>query len=157
MNDSNYQDMELEVLDNQNIEPKASNDQNVEPEALDNQDVELEVLAEYNSTNDLSDIDIDNFDDIEGFSVGKTFKNWDQKASKLEWGVLLSRHVGHELNPPARQFDLMLHKLSKEIVKEIHFLTTVAKANHDSESDEDDAEMLLKRLNEKKIEDPRWF
>ncbi|CAG8468362.1 13629_t:CDS:2, partial [Cetraspora pellucida] len=200
MNDSNYQDMELEVLNNQNIEPEASNDQNVEPEALDNQDVELEVLAAYNSTDDLSDIDINNFDDIEGFSIGKTFKNWDQVADFMKkyaiikgHGIRISgvttfnnQHVGHELNPLARQFDPTLRKLPKEIAEEIRFLTTVAKANatmqykiirekysvriyrpdlyktiqmfrHDSEPGEDDAGMLLKRLNEKKIEDPRWF
>ncbi|CAG8628220.1 12808_t:CDS:2, partial [Cetraspora pellucida] len=84
--------MKLEVLDNQNIEPEVSNDQNVEPEALDNQDVELEVLAVYNSTDDFSDIDIDNFDDIEGFSIGKTFKNWDQVADFMKKYAIIKGH-----------------------------------------------------------------
>ncbi|RIB24068.1 hypothetical protein C2G38_2169476 [Gigaspora rosea] len=47
---------------------------------LNNQDVELEVLVAYDSTDDLSNIDINNFDDIKEFSVGKAFKNWDQVA-----------------------------------------------------------------------------
>ncbi|KAF0443225.1 protein far1-related sequence 5-like [Gigaspora margarita] len=116
MNNSNDQDIEIEILNKQNIEHEVSNNQNLEPEVLNNQDVELKVLAAYDSTDDLSDIDTDNFDDIEEFSVGKVFKNWDQ-------------HVGHELNPLASQFDPILRKLPKEIVEEIRFLTTVAKAD----------------------------
>ncbi|CAG8797562.1 19605_t:CDS:2, partial [Cetraspora pellucida] len=103
MNDSNYQDMELEVLNNQNIEP------------------ELEVLVAYNSIDDLSDIDIDNFDDIEGSSVGKTFKNWDQVVDFMKKYAIIKDHR---------------IRIS---------------------GGEDDAGMLLKRLNEKKIEDPQWF
>ncbi|CAG8498312.1 19743_t:CDS:2 [Cetraspora pellucida] len=48
------------------------------PEALNNQVVELEVLAAYDSIDDFSDIDIDNFGNIEEVSVGKTFNNWNQ-------------------------------------------------------------------------------
>lgn len=40
-----------------------------------------------------------------------------------------NQHVGHELNPLASQFDPILRKLPKEIVEEIRFLTTVAKAD----------------------------
>ncbi|CAG8517539.1 6215_t:CDS:2, partial [Cetraspora pellucida] len=50
------------------------------PEALDNQVVELEVLAAYDSTDDLSNIDINNFGNIKEVSVGKTFNNWNQVA-----------------------------------------------------------------------------
>ncbi|CAG8727759.1 21899_t:CDS:2 [Cetraspora pellucida] len=103
-------------------------------------------------------------------------------AEKLTFN---NQHVGHELNPLASCFDPMLQKLPKDIVEEIHFLTVIAKANatmqyriiqekykvriyrpdlyntiqmfwRDSVPGKDDAEMLLKRLNEKKIEDPRW-
>ncbi|CAG8692262.1 9767_t:CDS:2, partial [Cetraspora pellucida] len=103
----------------------------------------------------------------------------------LEVTAFNNQHVGHELNPLASRFDPMLRKLPKDIVEEIRFLTVVAKANatmqyriiqekykvriyrpdlyntiqmfrHDSVPGKDDAGMLLKRLNEKKIEDPRW-
>ncbi|CAG8774249.1 1814_t:CDS:2, partial [Gigaspora rosea] len=144
---------------------------------------------------DLSDIDIDNFDNGKELSIGKAFKNWDQvvdfmkkyaivkghririgsggrvnaktkeilkwtylcryagkpaKSSEVScrvectWKVnfwfkkdkncievttLNDQHVGHELNPLASQFDPTLCKLPKNIVEEIHFLTTVAKAD----------------------------
>ncbi|RIB22222.1 hypothetical protein C2G38_2033743 [Gigaspora rosea] len=195
MNDKNDQDIEIEILNNQNIEPKVSNNQSLEPEMLNNQDVELEVLAAYDSTDDLSDIDIDNFDDVEELFVGKAFKNWNQVADFmkkyaivkghgirisdggrvnaktkeiLKWTYLYryagkpakssevscrvectwkvnfwikkdkncievttfnDQHVGHELNPLASQFDPTLRKLPKNIVEEIRFLTTVAKAD----------------------------
>ncbi|CAG8746126.1 5794_t:CDS:2, partial [Cetraspora pellucida] len=197
------------------------------PEALDNQVVELEVLAAYDSTDDLSDIDIDNFGNIEEISVDKTFNNWNQvadfmrkyaisKGHRIRIGssrrinaitketikqtyvcqyaeklakssmTFNNQHIGHELNLLASQFDPTLCKLPKSIIEEICFLTTVAKADatmqyriiqekyniriyqpdlykiiqmfrHNSDPDEDDAGMLLKRLNEKKIEDPCWF
>ncbi|KAF0555268.1 protein far1-related sequence 5-like [Gigaspora margarita] len=63
--------MELEVLDNQNIP---------------------EVLAAYDSTDDLSDIDIDNFNDVEEFSVGKTFKDWDQVADFMKKYASIKGH-----------------------------------------------------------------
>ncbi|RIB25197.1 hypothetical protein C2G38_2166556 [Gigaspora rosea] len=147
-NNSNSQDIELEVLDDQNIP---------------------EVLAAYDSTDDLSDIDIDNFNDVKEFSVGKTFEDWEQVADfmkkyasikghgiriggggrvntqtkeTIKWTYLCRhagkpaksseascRHAGHELNPLARHFDPTLRKLPTKIVEEIRFLTTVAKAN----------------------------
>ncbi|CAG8508120.1 7294_t:CDS:2, partial [Racocetra fulgida] len=95
-----------------------------------------------------------------------------------------NEHVGHELSLLVSRFDLMLRKLPKNIVEEIRFLTVIAKANatiqyriikekynvrihrpdlyttiqmfqNDSAPGKDDAAMLLRRLNEKKIEDPR--
>lgn len=104
----------------------------------------------------------------------------------LEVTTFNNEHVGHELNPLASHFDPTLRKLPKEIIKEIRFLTVVAKANatmqyriirekyhvrmyrpdlyntiqkfrREITPGEDDAGMLLKRLNEKKAEDPRWF
>ncbi|CAG8697573.1 4835_t:CDS:2, partial [Cetraspora pellucida] len=83
------------------------------------------------------------------WKVNFWFKN---DKNCIEVTTFNNQHVGHELNLLARQFDPTLCKLSKEIVEEIRFLTT-----RDSEPGEDDAGMLLKRLNEKKIEDPRWF
>ncbi|CAG8593229.1 20339_t:CDS:2, partial [Gigaspora rosea] len=53
----------------------------------------------------------------------KKDKNW------LEVTTFNNEHVGHVLNPLASQFDPTLRKLPKEIVKEIHFLTTVARAD----------------------------
>ncbi|RIB19803.1 hypothetical protein C2G38_2180915 [Gigaspora rosea] len=50
LNESNDQDIEIEILNNQNIEPKVSNNQSLEPKMLNNQNVELEVLATYDST-----------------------------------------------------------------------------------------------------------
>ncbi|RIB20653.1 hypothetical protein C2G38_2035065 [Gigaspora rosea] len=63
--------MELEVLDNQNI-PK--------------------VLAAYDSTDDLSDIDIDNFNDVEEFSVSKTFEDWEQVADFMKKYASIKGH-----------------------------------------------------------------
>lgn len=92
MNNSNDQDIEIEILNKQNIEHEVSNNQNLEPEVLNNQDVELKVLAAYDSTDDLSDIDTDNFDDIEEFSVGKVFKNWDQVADFMKKYAIVKGH-----------------------------------------------------------------
>ncbi|CAG8777173.1 8435_t:CDS:2, partial [Dentiscutata erythropus] len=116
---------------------EALNNQNLEPKALDNQDIELEVLAAYNSTDELSDIvlfTVDlfshyyfcfSFDNVEEFSIGKAFKNWDQKVNfwfknnknHIEVITFNNKHIEHEFNLLASQFDLMLFKLSKEIVK----------------------------------------
>ncbi|CAG8702697.1 9675_t:CDS:2 [Gigaspora margarita] len=92
MNNSNDQNIEIEILNKQNIEHEVSNNQNLEPEVLNNQDVELEILAAYNSTDDLSDIDTNNFDDIEEFSVGKVFKNWDQVVDFMKKYAIVKGH-----------------------------------------------------------------
>ncbi|CAB4429521.1 unnamed protein product [Rhizophagus irregularis] len=111
---------------------------------------------------------------------------WAKKSKGcLEVTILHDQHVGHELHPSAIKFVPTLRKLSDEIMEEIRFLTVVAKADatiqyriirekfkirihrpdlynaiskfrRESTPDEADAEILLKRLHEKKIEDPRW-
>ncbi|PKY50787.1 hypothetical protein RhiirA4_424013 [Rhizophagus irregularis] len=112
---------------------------------------------------------------------------WAKKSKGcLEVTILHDQHVGHELHPSAIKFVPTLRKLSDEIMEEIRFLTVVAKADatiqyriirekfkirihrpdlynaiskfrRESTPDEADAEILLKRLHEKKIEDPRWL
>ncbi|CAG8676918.1 10651_t:CDS:2, partial [Cetraspora pellucida] len=108
-----------------------------------------------------------------------------QNKNCIKVMALNNKHVGYELHPLASCFDPMLRKLPKEIVEEICFLIVVAKADatmqyqvirekyktriyrpdlynaisrfhHDSEPGKDDMEVLLKRLYEKKIEDPCW-
>ncbi|CAG8768449.1 26572_t:CDS:2, partial [Dentiscutata erythropus] len=154
---SNRQDMEPKILDNQNIEP----------EVLNNYDAELEILAAYDSTDDFSDIDIDN---IKGHGIriggggrvntktkkiikrsylcrhaGKPAKSsevscrveclwkvnfwFKNEKNCIEVTTFNNEHVGHELNPLASYFDPTLRKLPKEIVEEIRFLTTIAKAD----------------------------
>ncbi|CAG8586149.1 23727_t:CDS:2, partial [Dentiscutata erythropus] len=44
--------------------PEALNNQSLEPKALDDQDIELEVLAAYDSTNELYDIEIDKWEKL---------------------------------------------------------------------------------------------
>ncbi|CAB4412037.1 unnamed protein product [Rhizophagus irregularis] len=95
------------------------------------------------------------------------------------------QHVGHELSPLASQFVPTLQKLSEEILQEIRFLTVVVKVNatvqyriirkkfktrifqtdlynaidkfhREAMPGEEDAGTLLKRLYDKKDEDPRW-
>ncbi|CAG8651389.1 1090_t:CDS:2, partial [Gigaspora rosea] len=105
--------------------------------------VELEVLVAYDSTDDLSNIDINNFDDIKEFSVGKAFKNWDQVADFIGCGRVnaktkeiikqtylccyagkpakSSEHVGHELNPLASQFDPTLQVTKKHCRRNLFF------------------------------------
>ncbi|CAB5365996.1 unnamed protein product [Rhizophagus irregularis] len=111
---------------------------------------------------------------------------WAKKSKGcLEVTTLHDQHVGHELHPSAIKFVPTLRKLSDEIMEEIRFLTVVAKADatiqyriirekfkirihrpdlynaiskfrRESTPGEADAGILLKRLHEKKIEDPRW-
>ncbi|CAB5204858.1 unnamed protein product [Rhizophagus irregularis] len=95
------------------------------------------------------------------------------------------KHVGHKLSPLASQFVPTLQKLSEEILQEIRFLTVVAKVNatvqyriirkkfktrifqtdlynaidkfrREAMPGEEDTGTLLKRLYDKKDEDPRW-
>ncbi|CAG8653169.1 17353_t:CDS:2, partial [Gigaspora rosea] len=102
----------------------------------------------------------------------------------LEVTTLNDQHVGHELYSSARRFDSTLRKLPKEVIEEIRFLTVAAKADAtmqyriiwekfkirihrpdlynlirdfhcDSAPGKEDTATLLKRLYEKKIEDPR--
>ncbi|CAG8784451.1 36699_t:CDS:2, partial [Gigaspora margarita] len=103
----------------------------------------------------------------------------------LEVTTLNDQHVGHELHSSASRFDLTLRKLPEEVIEEIRFLTVTAKADatmqyriirekfkirihrpdlyniinvfrRDSTPGKEDTATLLKRLYEKKIEDPRW-
>src|SRR6202161_4307063 len=93
------------------------------------------------------------------------------------------QHVGHELSPLASRFVPTLRKLSEEILQEIRFLTVIAKVNitvqyriirkkfkiriyrtdlynaidkfhRKAMPGEENAETLLKRLYDKKDEDP---
>ncbi|CAB4488505.1 unnamed protein product [Rhizophagus irregularis] len=66
------------------------------------------------------------------------------------------KHVGHKLSPLASQFVPTLQKLSEEILQEIRFLTVVAKFRREAMPGEEDTGTLLKRLYDKKDEDPRW-
>ncbi len=43
--------------------------------------------------------------------------------------TLYDQHTGHEFHLSASWFILTLHKLSEEVIKKIHFLTIIAKAN----------------------------
>ena len=110
---------------------------------------------------------------------------WAKKDKNyLEVTTFKDQHVGHELSPLASQFVPTLRKLSEEILQEIHFLTVVAKVNatvqyriirekfktriyrqdlynainkfrREAMPGEEDAGTLLKRLYDKKDEDPR--
>lgn len=104
----------------------------------------------------------------------------------LEVTSFNDQHIGHELHPSATRFVPTLRKLPEEIIEEIRFLTIVAKANatiqyriirekfktrvyrpdlynaiskfrRESTPGEEDAGILLKRLHDKKTEDPRWI
>ncbi|CAG8749375.1 6264_t:CDS:2, partial [Cetraspora pellucida] len=60
------------------------------------------------------------------------------------------------------RFDPSLQKLPENIIEEIRFLTVIAKADATMqyriirEKYKEDARMLLRRLHDRKIEDPRW-
>ncbi|CAG8579594.1 5818_t:CDS:2, partial [Dentiscutata erythropus] len=155
----NCQDIEPEVLDNQNVEP----------EILNNHDVELEMLAAYDS---------------HGIRIGSGGRV-NTKTKEIIKRSYLCRYaekpakssvVSCRVECPwkvnfCKQFRCKLCKLPKEIVEEIRFLTTVAKADstiqyriiqekynvriyqpdlyktiqmfqHDSEPDEDDVGMF---------------
>ena len=109
---------------------------------------------------------------------------WAKKDKNyLEVMIFKDQHIGHELSPLASQFVPTLRKLSEEILQEIHFLTVVAKVNAtvqyriirkkfktriyrqdlynaidkfrcEAMPGEKDAGTLLKRLYDKKDEDP---
>ncbi|GBC11791.2 protein FAR-RED IMPAIRED RESPONSE 1-like [Rhizophagus irregularis DAOM 181602=DAOM 197198] len=111
---------------------------------------------------------------------------WAKKDKNyLEVTTFKDQHVGHKLSPLASWFVLTLQKLSEEILQEIRFLTVVAKVNatvqyriirkkfktrifqtdlynaidkfrREAIPGEEDAGTLLKRLYDKKDEDPRW-
>jgi MULE transposase domain len=111
---------------------------------------------------------------------------WAKKDKNyLEVTTFKDQHVGHELSPLASRFVPTLRKLSEEILQEIRFLTVVAKVNatvqyriirekfktkvyrtdlynainkfyREATPGEEDAGTLLKRLYDKKDEDPRW-
>jgi hypothetical protein len=111
---------------------------------------------------------------------------WVKKSKNcLEVTTFNDQHVGHELHMSANRFDPTLRKLPNEIIEEIQFLTVVAKANatiqyriirekyktkiyrrdlynaiskfrRESTPGEEDTGLLLKRLHDKKTEDPRW-
>ncbi|CAB4405057.1 unnamed protein product [Rhizophagus irregularis] len=111
---------------------------------------------------------------------------WAKKDKNyLEVTTFKDQHVGHELSPLASRFVPTLQKLSEEILQEIRFLTVVAKVNAtvqyriirkkfktrifrtdlynaidkfycEAMPGEEDAGTLLKRLYDKKDEDPRW-
>ncbi|CAG8435884.1 8523_t:CDS:2 [Scutellospora calospora] len=110
-------------------------------------DIELEVLIEYDSAEDFSEID--SFDDNEVIS-DLSDKNC------FEVTTLNNEHVGYKLHPLAKQFNLMLRKLLKEILEEIYLYNAISRFRHDFEPVRDDMRVLLKRLYEKKIEDPHW-
>ncbi|CAB5359641.1 unnamed protein product [Rhizophagus irregularis] len=72
---------------------------------------------------------------------------WVKKSKGyLEVTKFNDQHIGHECHPSASQFEFVptLRKLPEEFLEEIRFLTV----------DKEDAGMLLKRLNDKKTEDP---
>ncbi|CAG8807507.1 8415_t:CDS:2 [Cetraspora pellucida] len=162
-------------------EPEVLDSQATELEMLDRQDVELEVLATYDNMDNL--FDIDNLDDDKGLFVSKTFEDWDQVANFMKKYVAAKVNAENQkvikwtylcchAGKPVEKSSGVSCQLPKDIVEEIHFLTIVAKANatmqyriiqekykmfrRDSVPGKDDAGMLLKRLNEKKIEDPQW-
>lgn len=111
---------------------------------------------------------------------------WAKKDKNyLEVTTFKDQHVGHKLSPLASWFVLTLQKLSEEILQEIRFLTVVAKVNatvqyriirkkfktrifqtdlynaidkfrREAMPGEEDTGTLLKRLYDKKDEDPRW-
>ena len=103
----------------------------------------------------------------------------------MEVTTLRDQHSGHEFHPLASRFVLTLRKLPEEVVKDIRFLTIVAKADatiqyriirekfsirvirqdlynaiskfrREVTPGEADIGILLKRLYDKKMEDPRW-
>jgi len=103
----------------------------------------------------------------------------------LEVTTFKDQHVGHEVHPLASRFVPTLRKLPEEILQEIRFLTVIAKVNatvqyriirekfktriyrpdlynainkfrREAMPGEEDAGTLLKRLYDKKDEDPRW-
>ncbi|CAB4431246.1 unnamed protein product [Rhizophagus irregularis] len=112
---------------------------------------------------------------------------WVKKSKGyLEVTKFNDQHIGHECHPSASQFVPTLRKLPEEILEEIRFLTVVAKVNatvqyriirekfktriyrpdlynaiskfrRESTPGEEDTGMLLKRLHDKKTEDPRWI
>jgi hypothetical protein len=112
---------------------------------------------------------------------------WVKKdKSCLEVTTFKDQHVGHELHPLASRFVPTLRKLPEEILQEIRFLTVVGKVNAtvqyriirekfktriyrpdlynainkfrcEATLGEEDAGTLLKRLYDKKDEDPRWI
>ncbi|CAB4421623.1 unnamed protein product [Rhizophagus irregularis] len=112
---------------------------------------------------------------------------WVKKSKGcLEVTTFNDQHIGHECHPSANQFVSTLRKLPEEILKEIRFLTVIAKVNatvqyriirekfktriyrpdlynaiskfrREATPGEEDTGILLKRLHDKKIEDPRWL
>ncbi|CAB4444945.1 unnamed protein product [Rhizophagus irregularis] len=112
---------------------------------------------------------------------------WVKKSKGyLEVTKFNDQHIGHECHPSASQFVPTLRKLPEEILEEIRFLTVIAKVNatvqyriirekfktriyrpdlynaiskfrRESTPGEEDTGMLLKRLHDKKTEDPRWI
>ncbi|CAB4473778.1 unnamed protein product [Rhizophagus irregularis] len=103
----------------------------------------------------------------------------------LEVTTFNDHHVGHECHPSASKFVPTLRKLPEEILEEIRFLTVFAKVNatvqyriikekfkirihrpdlynairsfrREATPGEEDTGLLLKRLYDKKTEDPRW-
>ncbi|CAG8468375.1 1240_t:CDS:2, partial [Gigaspora rosea] len=124
------------------------------------QDTELEALVIYDSTEELSDNDSDGlglsrefyekYAAAKGYGVrigGENMKPNGMSSRRdkncLEVTTLNDQHVGHELHPSTRRFDLILRKLLKNVIDEV----PPAK---------EDTATLLKRLYEK-IEDPQWF
>jgi hypothetical protein len=111
---------------------------------------------------------------------------WNKKSKgHLEVTTLHNQHIGHEFHPSAGRFVLTLRKLPEEVIQEIRFLTVVAKADvtiqyriirekfnikvirqdlynaiskfrHEITPGETDTEILLRRLYDKKMENPRW-
>ena len=99
--------------------------------------------------------------------------------------ILNDQHIDYEFYPLACWFVSTLCKLPEKVIKEIHFLTVVTKADatiqyrvikkkfnikiirqnlynaisrfrHEVTPGETDTEILLKRLYSKKMEDPYW-
>lgn len=111
---------------------------------------------------------------------------WVKKEKNcLEVTTFNDQHIGHECHLLANKFVPTLRKLPDEILEEIRFLTVVAKVNatvqyriirekfktriyrpdlynaiskfrHETTPGEEDTGLLLKRLHDKKTEDPRW-
>ncbi|CAB5363079.1 unnamed protein product [Rhizophagus irregularis] len=108
-----------------------------------------------------------------------------KKKGCLEVTTFNDHHVGHECHPLASKFVPTLRKLPEEILEEIRFLTIFAKVNaivqyriirekfkiriyrpdlynairsfrREATPGEEDTGLLLKRLYDKKTEDPRW-
>ena len=112
---------------------------------------------------------------------------WNKKCKNhLEVMTFNDQHTGHEFHPLAVRFVPTLRKLPEEVIEEIRFLTVVAKADatiqyrvirekfnikiirqdlynaiskfrREVTLGEADTGVLLKRLYEKKMEDPRWI